>query len=284
MQKVKHGAAGLRPALALAATLMAGLAPLGAQAEIVFAISEGSSGSGTAATDADMARRYKPVVDTIERVLQERVAVKYVRDLPLLAEGIKAGRYDLVMARPTDYAARGVRDHGYSAVATSLPDGHCYMVVNADSPLKTLADAKGKRFILPEEAAYMTRFCLAELRDKGMPLGAGDKTFVREQGAIPFSIKSNMVPVGGFSSYASAAGQLDKEGLRLLHKSRPQPHMPLIAGKKIQPPQVKQLGDELVAMAKTDAGGKALAAVGIQGFDTQPQKRLFELLDWLDKK
>ncbi|MDO5692149.1 MAG: PhnD/SsuA/transferrin family substrate-binding protein [Pseudomonadota bacterium] len=271
------------PSTLLVALLMAPLAQ--AQSTLTFAVSEGTSGSGSSVGDAQMAAKYKPVVEVMERVLEQKVAVRYVREFRQLEEGMKSARFDLVMARPSDYPARGLRDYGYTAVTTTQPDGQCLVVVKADSPLKTLAEMKGKRFILPEQAAYMTKFCLAELRDQGIPLDPNEVTFVREQGAIPFALKNGLTQVGGIASYSGVATRLEKEGLRVIHESRPQPYLPLIAGAKIPPAKVQQLGTELVALSKTEQGAKALAAIGLKGFDTDSQQRLLDLLDWLgDKK
>lgn len=255
------------------------------QNALLFAVSEGTSGGGSAVTDEQMAVKYKPVVEVMERVLGQKISVKYVRDFRMLEDGMKSTRFDLVMARPSDYPARGLRDYGYNAVTTTQPDGHCLLVVKADSPFKTLAEMKGKRFILPEQIAYMTKFCLAELRDQGLPLEPSEVTFVKEQGAIPFALKNGLTHIGGIASYSGVAGRLEKEGLRVLHKSRSQPYLPLIAGQKIPADKVQQLGAELVALSKTEQGGKALSALGLRGFDTDSQKRLLDLLDWLgDKK
>ena len=271
--------------LALAALLGSGAFAQVAPANLLFAVSEGTSGGGAAVTDEQMAVKYRPVLEVMERVLERKVTVRYVRDFRLLEDGMKTARFDLVMARPSDYPARGLRDYGYNAVTTTQPDGHCLLVVKEDSPFKTLAELKGKRFILPEQVAYMTKFCMAELRDQGLPLSANDVTFVREQGAIPFAIKNGLSHVGGIASYSGVAGRLQKEGLRVLHKSRPQPYLPLIAGARIPADKVQQLGAELSALARTESGSKALAAIGLRGFDTDSQQRLLDLLDWLgDKK
>ncbi len=275
----------LRPARA-ARVLALALACLGAgaawaQSPLVFAVSEGTSGGGSSVGDEQMAVKYRPVVEVMERVLGQKVAVRYVRDFRQLEDGMKGARFDLVMARPSDYPARGVRDYGYQAVTTTQPDGHCLLVVKADSPLKTLDELKGKRVILPERVAYMTKFCLAEMRDQKLGINPDEVTYVREQGAIPFAIQNGLSHVGGIASYSGVAGRLQKEGLRVLHKSRAQPYLPLIAGAKIPADKVQQLGAELVALSKTEAGGKALAAIGLKGFDTGTQPRLLSLLDWL---
>ena len=252
---------------------------------LVFAVSEGTSGAGTSVGDEQMATKYRPVIEVMERVLGQKIAVRYVRDFRQLEDGMKSARFDLVLARPSDYPARGVRDYGYQSVTTTQPDGHCLLVVKADSPLKSLDELKGKRMILPERVAYMTKFCLAEMRDQKVGISPEEVTYVREQGAIPFALQNGLSHVGGIASYSGVAGRLPKEGLRVLHKSRPQPYLPLIAGAKIPADKVQQLGAELVALSKTEAGGKALAAIGLMGFDTGTQPRLLSLLDWLgDKK
>lgn len=279
----------LRPAracLGLALGLACWMAPAAwAQPTLLFAVSEGSSGGGAAVTDEQMAAKYKPVIEVMERVLAQKVAVRYVRDFRLLEAGMQEKRFDLVLARPSDYPARGLRDYGYQPVTTTQPDGRCLLVVKADSPYKSLDELKGQRFILPEPAAYMAKFCLAELRDQGLALAPGEVTFVKEQGAIPFALKNKLSHIGGVASYSGVAGRLQKEGLRVLHQSRTQPYLPLIASEKIPADKAAQLGAELVALAKTEQGAKALAALGLQGFDTDSGPRLLALLDWLgDKK
>lgn len=270
----------IRPGFVLALATMTGLLPA-AHAELLFAVSEGTSGGGSAVTDEQMAIKYKPMIEVMERVLAQKVNVRYVRDFRMLEEGMKAGRFDMVLARPSDYPARGVRDYGFSAVTTTQPDGHCLLIVKEDSPFMTLDDLKGKRVIMPERVAYMTKFCLAEMRDRKMGVNLEEVTYVREQGAIPFAIQNGLSHVGGIASYSGVAGKLKKEKLRVIHTSTPQPYLPLIAGSRVTPQQVQQLGVELVALSQTEAGGRALGAIGLKGFEVGTQPRLLSLLDWL---
>ncbi|MEZ5702340.1 MAG: hypothetical protein R3E42_10895 [Burkholderiaceae bacterium] len=53
-----------------------GLLPLGASAELVLAVSEGTSGGGAGVTDAQMATKYKPLVEVMEKVLKDSVQVR----------------------------------------------------------------------------------------------------------------------------------------------------------------------------------------------------------------
>ncbi|MEZ5704294.1 MAG: PhnD/SsuA/transferrin family substrate-binding protein [Burkholderiaceae bacterium] len=259
-----------------------GLLPLGASAELVLAVSEGTSGGGAGVTDAQMATKYKPLVEVMEKVLKDSVQVRYVRSFAKLEQGMRDGSFDLVIARPSDYPARGVRDHGFSAVTTTLPDGHCLLVVRKDAPFKTLQDIQGKPLILPEESAYMTKFCLAELRDQGIK--PSKIHHVREQAAIPFSVSKHLVDYGGIASYSGAAKRLEAEGLRVLFQSRPKPFLPLVAGRRVSPEQVQALRAAMTELQATEQGAAALSAIGLKAFDTDPQQRLIALLNWLEGK
>lgn len=260
--------------------LMVGLMPARANAELVFAVSEGTSGGGAGITDAQMATKYKPLVDVMEKVLKDTVRVRYVRDFALLENGMRSGSFDLVIARPSDYPARGVRDYGYAAVTTTRPDGHCLIVVRKDSPYQTLKDVQGKSLILPEQSAYMSKFCSAHLRDSG--LKPGKVHYVREQAAIPFALSNHLAVIGGVASYSGVAKRLDAEGLRVIERSRPQPFLPLIAGRRISSTQVQALRTAMTELSQTEQGAAALGAIGLKAFDTDPQQRLLALLTWLE--
>lgn len=261
--------------------------PPAASAGLLFAVSEGTSGGGSAITDEQIAAKYRPLTDVMQQALGQPVRVKYVRDFRALENGMKAGLFDLVIARPSDYPARGVRDYGYRAVTTTQPDGHCLLVVPKDSPYKSLADVKdigNKRLILPEDIAYMATFCTAELRDRGLRVQPNQTYYVREQAAIPFSLQNKLAQIGGIASYSGAAKRLEQDGLRVLHSSRAQPFLPLIASSRITPEQVARLRSAMVALADTPQGASQLAAIGLKNFDTDPQPRLLALLQWLEAK
>ncbi|MEZ5606590.1 MAG: PhnD/SsuA/transferrin family substrate-binding protein [Burkholderiaceae bacterium] len=282
--------AALVPGLPAAAAPAAGSpasVPSAPAGGLLFAVSEGTSGGGAGITDEQIATKYKPLIDVMQQVLGQPVRVKYVRDFRALEDGMKAGLFDLVIARPSDYPARGVRDYGYRAVTTTRPDGHCLLVVPKDSPYQSLADVKdigNKRLILPEDIAYMTTFCTAELRDRGLQVTPQQTYYVREQAAIPFSLKNKLAQIGGIASYSGAAKRLEQDGLRVLHTSRAQPFLPLIASARITPDQVARLRSAMVALADTPQGASQLAAIGLKNFDTDPQPRLLALLQWLEAK
>lgn len=245
---------------------------------LIMGVSEGTSGG---LDHAQVIAKYQGLADVIGRSVKQKVSVVFAREFSALEEGMKTGRYDLVIARPSDYPARGLRDYGYKFVASAKPDGQCFLIVPKDSPIKTLADVKGKKIALPEPAAYMTKFCRAELRTLGIDTSGPNVQYVREQGAVAFYLDNRFAEVGGVASYSGVAKKWEKDGNRIVHKSVPQPYFPLIAGKRVTGAQVEAIQKSLVAMADNEADEAVLKRVGIKEFDITSEKRLKDLLTWL---
>jgi len=249
-----------------------------AQSAQILAISEGTSGG---LDHAQVIAKYQGLADVIGKALKTKVNVVFAREFLTLENGMKAGAFEFVMARPSDYPARGMRDNGYSYVASAKPDGQCFIIVPKNSPLADLAEAKDKRLVMPEKVSYMSRFCAAELRDRGFDLAKEKVQYVREQAAVGFYLDNKFADLGAIASYSGLAKKLDKDGFRLLHKSIRQPYFPLVASPKIRPEQVKAIQKELLALSANADGMDVLKRIGIEEFDTSAGERMLELLKWL---
>ncbi len=272
--------------LSLVTRLLARLAPLlvatlaAAQPTATLGVSEGTSGG---LDHARVLAKYGSLAEVIGTASRHRVQVVFVREFSSLEDGMRKGFFDFVLARPSDYPARGVRDHGYRFVASAKPDGQCLVIVGKDSPLKTLADAKGKRWVMPEQVSYMSRFCAAELRDRGIVIANQPHQFVREQGAVVFYLDNGFADVGAIASYSGPGKALAKSGHRVLHRSVLQPYFPLIAGKRISADQVSAVQAALRALPQSPEGREVLKSIGVEAFDTESGARLQKLLGWLEQ-
>jgi ABC-type phosphate/phosphonate transport system substrate-binding protein len=247
--------------------------------QLVLGISEGTSGG---LDHAQVITKYQGLAEVVARAMKARVSVVFAREFKQLEEGMQTGRFDFVMARPSDYPARGMRDYGYSYIASTKPDGQCFIIVPKGSALQSIADVKGKRIALPEQVAYMSRFCSAELRNQGIRLDKENVQFVREQAAVGFYLDNKFADVGGVASYSGIAKKWEKDGNRILHKSVAQPYFPLVAHKRIRPEQIKAIQAELLALPDSESGQEVLKRIGIQQFDTGSEARMRELLKWLN--
>lgn len=270
-----------RPLLTLLAALLAvGALPASAQAaaSLSLAVSEGTSGGIDAATAR---KKYAPMAERLSAALGTPVEIVFVREFAALEQGMKDNRFDFVVARPSDYPARGLRDYRYQYVANAEPQGHCMLAVTADSPIRAVAELRGKTFVMPEEAAYMTRFCRAELREQGIDLAKENVFYVREQGAIPFGLENGIADVGGMASYSGAIVQWEKKAQRVLHKSAGQPYMPVVASPDLSAEQITKARAVLLGLADDAAGQAFLKQLKITGFSAGGEERLRKLLAWL---
>ena len=86
-------------------------APTEAQGKgrLFLAVSEGTSGS---INPNEAVEKYRPLADVLSKAAGVPVVVSLVRSFDALEAGMKKGDFDLVMARPSDYPGRGVRDYG----------------------------------------------------------------------------------------------------------------------------------------------------------------------------
>lgn len=252
---------------------------VGARAEdLVMAVSEGTSGG---LDHAQVIVKYQGLADVIGRSIHRKVNVVFAREFAQLEDGMKTHRFDFVIARPSDYPARGIKLYGYRFLASAKPDGQCLIIARKDSGIRTVADLKGKRIVMPEPAAYMTKFCRAELRDQGVVLDKEKVQYVREQGAVTFYLENNFADAGGIASYSGVAKKWAKDGLPIVHKSRPQPYFPLIAGPNVTEAQRADIRKALAAMGQSPADQAVFKTIGIESFDIDSEARVEALLDWL---
>jgi phosphonate transport system substrate-binding protein len=246
--------------------------------DLVMAVSEGTSGG---LDHAQVIVKYQGLADVIGRSIKRKVNVVFAREFAQLEDGMKTHRFDFVIARPSDYPARGLKLHGYKFLASAKPDGQCLIVAGKDSGVAGVKDLKGKRIVMPEPAAYMTKFCRAELRDQGIALDKENVKYVREQGAVVFYLENHLADAGGVASYSGVAKKWVKDGQPVVHRSRTQPYFPLIAGPAITDAQRVEIKKALAAMTQSPADQAVLKTVGIEAFDTEGEARLASLLDWL---
>ena len=220
--------------IALAIALTLGVTSAQAR-DLVLGISEGTSGG----TDhARVVQKYGGLAEAIGKAIKADVKVVFVREFAQLEDGMKSSRLDLVLARPSDYPARGLRDYGYRYVASVKPEGQCLIVVPKDSPIRQLADLKGKKIVMPEKIAYMTKFCRAELRrDPRARTGSGGVLY--QQRLRP----------GGRSGVLLGGGAQMAEGRR--HGAAPQRAAAVFAADCVQNAHRSRLGCRAEGGART---------------------------------
>jgi len=248
------------------------------QARVVFGITEGASGNLTA---TDIVFRYEGLKPVVEKALGAPVILVAVRNTKELRTALATRAYTLAMARPADTLAEAVRDHGYQAVVTAKEPAYALFLVNKDSPLKTIADIKGKRIVTPDRHAYMWRIANAMMRDNRISMEKEQVRSMGDQAAIGWSLEERFFDVGVVSSTSGVGRTWEKRGGRVLARSPEVPNTPIIASPKISAAQIQKLRAALVALESTGSGTALLKTIGVNGFRETSSQAFLDLLKWL---
>ena len=249
------------------------------QSRVVLAINEGASGSLTA---VDVLFRYEEFNKQIlEKALGAPITLVAVRSTKELRNAVATGAYTLVMSRPADVLAEAIRDHGYQAVVSAKEPAYALFIVNKDSPLKSIADIKGKSIVVPDRYAYMWRIANAMMRDNKISMADERIRSINDQAAIGWSMEKGFFDVGVVASFSGVGRTWEKNGGRVIARSPEVPNMPLIASPKVSAARVQKLRAALVSLDSTESGQAILKHMGVVGFKEAPPQTFIDLTKWL---
>ncbi len=264
-----------RSILAMSFTL---LTPL-AQAELVFAVNEGVTYRVPA---EQIAARYAAIAADLSKLLKQPVTVLPVGDYPTLRARLADRAYDLAMVHPAHLSILAIKNAGYKllAVTKGYQQYSANFLVNADSPLKSVADLKGLRLGAPDEDSITSWMVRATLRDAmGDPKQVA-LTYTRYQDAVPFLVENHLTHAGATASGAVIKAWQAKGG-KILFKSRQVPIKHVIASPKLSSEQVSAVRDYLLALDTTDEGKKKLEPSKYQGFAPYDEAEMLKIGAWL---
>lgn len=282
----QHRAAGCRRFIVRflrgAFLLLALAAGAGALAQkdsrITLAIHEG----GSAEPDyAEAKFRFEDFAALVGKTLDARVTLVVARNRDRLKESLKDRAYQLLLARPNDLPAEAVRDFGYQLVATAREPSQAWFVVMQDSPLRSLADLKGRTLVTSEPHSNAWRAAHAMLRDHKIGLRRDSVKSMRDQAAIGWAVQGAIFEVGVIDSVSAVARGWEGNGGRVIARSRDLPNMPFIASPELSSAQVARLRAALIGLDTSEAGRALLKRTGLGAFKETPAKALLDFLAWI---
>lgn len=245
---------------------------------LVLAINEGAAGNLTA---TDIVFRYERFKQVVEKAIGAPVTLVAVRDARMLRKSVQSKSFALVLSRPADVLAEAVRDHGYQAVVVSREPAHALFIVKKESPLKTIADVKGKSILTPDRYAYMWRIANAVMRDNKIFMANEQVRAMSDQAAIGWSMEGGFFDVGVVASYSGVGRTWEKSGGRVLARSPEVPNTPIIASQRISAAQIQKLRTALVTLGTTESGAAILKDIGVPGFKEASSQAFIDLITWL---
>lgn len=257
------------------------LIPMGSAlaSDLLFAVNEGTSSSADAIFRRD---KYADLSAYLRQAVGKTVKTETSNILPILVRNLERQRYDVLLVRPSHIAARAMRDQGYRLLVAAKGESRVHFIVGADSPLKTLADVKGRFIVFPDELAYPSALAGAVLRDAGIDPKAGRMQYMNRQEAVGYAVREKLADVGVVISYSKVAKTWEKEGGRFLYTRDKLPYWSILVSPKVSLATEEKLRSAFLALDRTPKGQEILKQIGIEGFVPGDQQAYLDMLDWVD--
>ncbi|MEO8485895.1 MAG: PhnD/SsuA/transferrin family substrate-binding protein [Betaproteobacteria bacterium] len=259
----------------LLATLFLAVLAAGAsaqQTELVFAVTEGVTYQ---ATPKEIRDKFAPIAQVIATATGRRVRTVLVPAYNDLRAGLQSQEFDVAFVHPAHVSMAEIKTGRYKAVAwtTGFTEYTASMLVNANQPLKTMDDLKGRTVVTPDPDSITAWMVRAMFRaDKLATTDARDPSpstvrviTTRYQDAVPFYLEYNFAQVGVTASNAVVKSWTDKGG-KVLLKSRPVPIKQFIVSSKMPAQEQQKIRDALLTLKDAKGGQGALDTVGYKGF------------------
>jgi ABC-type phosphate/phosphonate transport system substrate-binding protein len=253
--------------------------PGGAEAQLIFAITEGVTYK---ATPKEIREKFAPIAEAIGQALRREVKVVLVPAYDDARVGLGKQEFDLAFVHPTHVALAEVKAGRYRSLAwtASFTDYTVSMLAKADAPVKAFGDVKGRTMVTPDPDSITAVMVRAMLR--GEKLGEKDLRVrtTRYQDAVPFYIDNGFADVGATAARAVVKTWTDKGG-KVFAKSKSVPIKLIIGSTRLSADEAERIREVLIALANNDAGRKVLAPSGYKGFQAPDPAIETATIAWL---
>lgn len=243
---------------------------------LLFGVNEGVSEQQNF---SELQEKYKGLAEVMSKALKRPVKVEASTNIGSSANSLKKERYDIMFSRPSNVAGKAIRDNHYQLVASAKNELTAKFIVNKSSPLKSAADVKDKKFVMPEKNALMTKVALATLRDMKMTPLPQNVHNARLQETVASMVESKFGDVGVVSPLISK--DWEKNGGLVLFQSKKLPSWAVIAAPSLPQDDVAKIRTALVDLESTESGKQILQKINVKGFAPGNQADYVALVNWL---
>jgi ABC-type phosphate/phosphonate transport system substrate-binding protein len=249
------------------------------QAKLILAINEGGAAN---ADSSETLFRYQEFAEILEKQMHAPLIMVAVRYPAKLKASLKKQEYAFLLSRPSDLPSEAIRDFGYRPVATAKEAAQTLLIVHKNSTLRTIQDVKGRTILTPDQYSHIWRITNAMLRDANIIMMNENVRAMRDQAAIGWSIENEFFDVAAVNSVSGVGRTWEKNGHRVIARSRPIPNMPLIASPQVTEAQLIAARSAVVTLADSDSGRAVLKKIAVPTGFTEVQPQVFlDFLKWI---
>ena len=274
----------------LVAALMASIltSPALAQGtDLIFAVTEGVTYQ---ATPKEIRDKFAPVADHIGKAIGRRIRVVLVPAYDDLRAGMAKQDYDMAFVHPAHVAMAEIKAGRYKAVAwtAGFTDYAVSLLTNANEPIRSLSDLKGRTVVTPDPDSITAVMVRAMFRTAKLTATSGpDPTptsvrviTTRYQDAVPFYLEYTFAQAGATAAKSVVKAWTDKGG-KVLAQSRSIPIKQILVSTQMPAEEQDRIRDALIAMGHSKEGRDALDSVGYKGFVAPDRTLESATIAWL---
>jgi len=231
--------------------------------DLVFAVNEGV----TYQNDGLASDRFKSLISQLSKELKRPIRLQIITRYADFEHELAIEHPDLVFIHPGNIGLTATKSGQYVGLATAkdFTDYRARVMVKADSPLKSMADLRGKKIGVPALESIVTVMFTANLRELGITDAAKQFTPTRYQDAVPFMLDYGYVDAGVTGSGAVAKSWVAKGG-RILAETKPVPIKQFLVSRRFTAEDSAKIQKLLLQLSESEEGKTALAGLHISGF------------------
>ena len=149
-------------------------------------------------------------------------------------------------------------NHGYrlAALTKGFTECRASFFVAQGSPVKLLADLKGRKLGAPDEDSITSVTLKAPLHDAGLTSDA-PVTYVRYQDAAPFMVEHGLVTAGVSASKAVPKDWQQDKGGSVIAASKPVPIKQMLVGSRTPSGTLEMVADYFTARSRHATANRA---------------------------
>lgn len=254
-------------------------APWAAAADFVFSITEGVT---YYQTNREIEARFQPLADMLAKALKRPVRMVVVSGYQDLRDGLARQEYDLAFVHPAHVSLAAIKAEKYHSIAWTVgyTDYAVSLLIRKDQPFTKLEDLKGHTIVSPDPDSITAAMLRAMLHDQKLGPTEVKVVTTRYQDAVPFYLDNNFAQAGATAAKSVVKAWTDKGG-KVLVSSRPMPIKQFITSTRLSPEDEDRIQNVLLALSLTEAGKRALTALGYQGFVAPNHADEVKAIAWL---
>jgi phosphonate transport system substrate-binding protein len=223
----------------------------------------------------DTTRSFQPLARHLSEITGREVRLETAKDFETFWNSVSAQRYDLVHFNQYHYL-KSHKMQGYQVIVKNREQGQstlaASLVVRADSPIRSIADLKGKRVIFGGDRSAMQAYVGATylLRSAGLKSGDYQEDFAKNPPNAAMAVFFKQADAAGAGDHvleiAGLAKQVNTGELRYLATGEQMPHLPWAVKHTVSSKLRQQIQAAMLDLSQTAQGKAVLAAMGYDGF------------------